>query len=223
MKKMTVIMILVLLVCVGLWGYRVTQAQDTATPAALKVGVVDVAKIMSECQECLDRDKMIQEKKQKVRAELTKMSGEADAMRQELENTLKPGSSEYLSQMQKWFDKMALREAYEKGQTQAFAADSQAWNEVFYKKMEAEIGKIARQDGFTLILDKDEVPLQARSASELSALIRTRKVLFSSASLDLTGKVLESMDRLYDREKSSGGEKPAAEKPAAVEIAPAAK
>jgi len=203
MKRITILLVLLVLVLVGGYGYRLSQAQQAGSNPGSRMGVIDMAKVLSECQEALDREKLIGEKRQAVRSKLSEMAEEASNLRQELENVLKPGTAEYHKQLQKWFDQMALQEAYEKGQTQAFTADAQAWMEVFYQKVEAEVAALAQQQGFSLVLDKDRLPLTARSASELSALIRTRKVIYADSALDLTSQVMEKLDAAYQREKAA--------------------
>jgi len=201
MKKTTALTLAVLIILIGLWDYRAGLAQP-AGPAPLKLAVVHVAKVLSECRENLDREKITREKERKIKAQLAQMESETNAIRQELENVLKPASPEYLTQMQNWFDKKALMEAFEQGQKQVFASETQAWMENLYKKFLEEVEKIAHAEQFTLVLAKDDMPLQDLKLTDLSAFIRSRKVLYHSTTIDLTAKVMENLDLAYNKEKT---------------------
>ena len=138
-----------LIVLAGLWGYRTTLAQPAASVRA-KLAVVNVAQVLTECQENLDREKTTREKEREIKAEIARMESDANTIRQELENILKPGSDEYQNQLLKWYNQRALRESYEQGQKQVFAAKTQAWMETLYRNFLAEVEKIARAEGITL-------------------------------------------------------------------------
>ena len=56
------------------------------------------------------------------------------------------------------------------------------------------VASVARQEGISLVLNKDETPTQSRSLADLFALIRTRQVLYSTPSLDITARVIEKLD-----------------------------
>jgi len=193
----------VLIILGGLWSYRLGRAQPTPTPT-LKVAVVDVSKVLTECQENLDREKAAREKERNIKAELTKMQSQAQDLREELENVLKPNSEEYQKQMLELYNKMALLEAYQKGQEKIFASETQAWMETFYQKFLDEVKKIARTEGVSLVLNKDEQPLRTPKLENLMTIIRSRKVLYNSATLDLTARVIQNLDQAYNRQKAAG-------------------
>jgi Skp family chaperone for outer membrane proteins len=184
------------------WCYRVSVAQTGGEPATLKIAVVNVAKVLSECQANLDREKTSKDIDKKINEELAQIKADADAMKGELESVLKSGTKEYNEKLQEWFNKRALFEARQKGQNQIFAAETQAWMESLYQKLLEEVAKVARQENVTLVLDKDDVTMKAEKIQDLYNLIRTRKVLYNAPTLDLTAKVLENMDRLYEQEKA---------------------
>jgi Skp family chaperone for outer membrane proteins len=201
MQKTSVIILAALIVLAGFWGYRTTQAQPAA-PVPAKLAVVNVAQVLTECQENLDREKTTREKEREIKAELARMESEANTIRQELENVLKPGSEEYQDQMLKWYNQRALMESYEQGQKQVFAAKTQAWMETLYQNFLSEVEKIARAEGITLVLNKDDLPPKDLKLTDLSAIIRNRKVLYHSPSLDISAKVMENMDRAYNQKKA---------------------
>jgi Skp family chaperone for outer membrane proteins len=184
------------------WCYRVGMAQTGGEPATLKIAVVNVAKVLSECQANLDREKTSKDTDKKINEELATIKRDADAMKEELEGVLKSGTKEYNDKLQEWFNKRALFEARQKGQNQIFAAETQAWMETLYHKLLEEVANVARQENVTLVLDKDDTTMKPEKIQDLYNLIRTRKVLYNTPTLDLTAKVLENMDRQYEQEKA---------------------
>lgn len=199
MKKAT----WMLTVLLGVMGYSFCLGQEaTEGSGPLKIGVVNVSKVLTECQENLDREKSIQEKQNQIKAKIQELETEANEIRNELENVLKPGSPESAARMQEWFNKMALKEAYEKGQMKSLETDTQVWTETLYQKFLDEVNRIARQKGLTLVLNKDEMSVRQRNLDDLLSMIRSRRILYSAPTLDLTAEVLENMDKAYEKEKA---------------------
>jgi Skp family chaperone for outer membrane proteins len=202
MKKTSVAVVVVVMALVAAWGYRASVAQTAASPGPAKMGVVNIIKVLTECQADVDYRNQNLDKKKKISAELERMKGEADAIQKELVSALAPGSEEYNKRMQDWIEKMTARKAYEESQNQLMTALTQAWMEQLYAKMVKEIAKIAHQDNLDLVLEFDDSPVETRNPSELEKTIMNRKVLYNSANLDLTGRVMEAMNKLYEAEKA---------------------
>ncbi len=203
MKKTTTLVIVLLLGIVASWGYQViqvrsSQAQNVAPAIPLKIAVVDVAKVLSKCQENQDHIKATQQREQQIKQKLDKLQAEADAIEADLKNAVQPGTKEYSQKLQTWFDKRALIEAQKQGQKQAFSSESQAWMQSLYAKFIDQITKIAQQENISLVLGKDSSPLQNRTLADLYSLISTRKMLYNAPSLDLTDKVLNNLDKQYE-------------------------
>ena len=205
MNKWTLSILTAALVAAGFLGFQATVAQPAPADAP-RFAAVNVMKALTECQENLDREKVIDQREQDFQTKLDQLKAEASEIRQELEQALKPGTPEYLERMQEFFNKMALAEAYDKGQRQAFAAETQAWMEMLYRKFLDQVAELARLEGLQIVFAKDELPIQqAENLGELTSAIRSRKVLFASPTLDITGRVMERMDRAYTQEKAAAG------------------
>ena len=202
MKKTTITIVLLGIILVCGWGLRNSRAQSSGSADLLKIGVVDVGKALTECQANLDREKQMKVKEQTINAEMDKLSGQADSLGQELKNALEPGSKEYMARLKEWFTIKAQFEALKDYQKESFTTLTQAHLEVLYERVLTAIASVARQEGITLVLNKDESSIQTRSLSDLFALIRTRQILYSSAGLDITGIVIEKMDLSYEQEKT---------------------
>jgi Skp family chaperone for outer membrane proteins len=194
MKKATVLSVLVILIIAAVWSYRTSVAQPGTTPP-LKVAVVNVSEVLTKCQENLDREDFVKEKEKEFTTKLNQLKAEADSIRQEIETAVKPGTKEHLELMQQYFDRSALYEAYRKGQPQVLAAETQAWMEALYQKFLDQVAELARVEGISVVLNKDEVP-------DIATMIRNRRLIYNSPSLDITARVMENLDRDYSRAKA---------------------
>jgi Skp family chaperone for outer membrane proteins len=194
MKKTTVLSIFVILMIAAVWSYRTSVAQPGTTPP-LKVAVVNVSEVLTKCQENLDREDFVKEKEKEFTTKLNQLKAEADSIRQEIETAVKPGTKEHLELMQQYFDRSALYEAYRKGQPQVLAAETQAWMEALYQKFLDQVAELARVEGISVVLNKDEVP-------DIATMIRNRRLIYNSPSLDITARVMENLDRDYSRAKA---------------------
>ena len=201
MKKTTVVILLALAALLAIWNFQVSQAQQNVD-GPLKIAVVNVTKVLTECQANLDREKLTRTKETEIKSKLAALDAESNVIRQELENALEPGSDEYKNQLIKWFDKMAQREAYEKAQKQIFAAETQAWMENIYQQFLDKIAQIAQSQNINVVINKDEIDLRPQNLNELTAMIRSRKVLFNSPNLDLTAQITEELDQAYNQKKA---------------------
>ncbi|MCK5272583.1 MAG: OmpH family outer membrane protein [Sedimentisphaerales bacterium] len=201
MKKNSMVIIFVAVIAAALWCYQASEAQSSAGPIALKMGVVNVAEILMSCQENLDREKEGMEKQRKIAEELKKLVTEAEAIKQELQNALQPGSDQFKERRKEWFHKEAQLQALKEYEKESLTIESQVWTESLYQKLLDEIKGVARQEGLSLVLNKDETKLKGRKLQDMFNMILSRKVLYSAPTLDITAKVLESLDVAYAKSR----------------------
>ena len=189
----------VILMVVGLVSvlYRMAYAQPETQPT--RIAVVNIGKVLSECRENLDRENESEVRSQKIQAELKRLGQEVDAISKELQNAVKPDSEEYSKILQEYFNKRALHEAFQKGQAEVMAAESQAWLENLYHTALNEIQRVAYQRQISLVFYKDEIESKPKKLADMYGIIRNRKVLYSSPSLDISADVIKQMDLAYEK------------------------
>lgn len=204
MKKAQMLMLMTTVIgAVGFWSFRTTGAHSAPAPGDVKIAVVSVTKVLTECQANLDRRDYEKGILDKIEADLKEMSAESDAIKEELQNALQPGTPEFMEKRKDWFMKQAELQALQEYQKEALTADKQAWTEVLYANLLVEIEAVARGQEITLVLNKDESSSKTRNLTELLNLIVSRKVLYNSPMLDITATVLERMNELHAQEKAS--------------------
>jgi len=204
MKNGVIIVIFMLLIGVLLVNYQPIQAQLLGPQAPTKIGVVNVYKVLSECQENIARQQLTMAKEQSLLQKLNAMSKQAEAIKAELDaDVLKPGSEEYKAQVLKLFELNGQIQSFQEGQQQLFAMETQAWMEGLYQKFLNQVATVAQQQRYTVILNNDESGVQMPDLDSLTNMIRTRKIVYRAIEIDITALILEKMNGEYNDELSN--------------------
>ena len=203
MSKTSWLLVVVLLVIVvGVIGYRATEAQPAAAPNA--VGVIDLAKVLLECQEYVDLQTEMKQRTQAIQAKLDDMSTEVEAMERELQEAVS-GADEHRDMLREYFTKRAEYEAFGKSQNAAFAMENQARFETIYKKAMEEIARVARQRALCLVLAIDGSDARAKLIAGFEQKVNPvidQRVLYASPTADITAVVIENLDTSYESSKN---------------------
>lgn len=168
MKKILTMTIVSLFLAAGL-----AMAQEVA-----KIGYVDMKKAMNDSKPgkaALDKlDKTAKEKQGKIDKEKKKL----ETMQADFEKKAKSMTDAEKQGKQKAFQEKV--QAFQKlvGQTQQEFTETQAeYTKSIFNDMKKAIAKIAKAEGFTLIIEKTDT-----------------SVLYSKDGLDLTDKVIDAMN-----------------------------
>ncbi|MCP4712363.1 MAG: OmpH family outer membrane protein [Planctomycetes bacterium] len=204
MKNGIIIVVFMLIIGALLIDYQPIQAQLLGPAPPVKIGVVNVSKVLSECQENLERQKLTQAKEASLSQQLNAMSKQAEAIKAELDaNVLKPGSEEYNAQVLKLYELNGQIQSFQDGQQQLFAIETQAWMEGLYQKFLGQVATVAQQQRYTVVLNNDESDVQMPDLNTLTNMIRTRKIVYRAVEIDITALILEKMNGEYALEQQS--------------------
>ena len=197
MNKTTVLTIGAIVLLAGIWNYRESVAQEAAAPAGHKIGVVNIADVLTQCKENRDREAAVLKKKDEIDAEFKALGDELRLLEQELQTVLQPGSPGFEERLDVRNQKAAWYEKFKQAKSQALDLETLVWLSDLYEKMNAEISRVANMKGLPLVLDKDNMDLKPKSLQELYNLIRGRKVLYSAPTIDISNEVLQNLDQAY--------------------------
>ena len=172
---------------------HVMAAGAGVSAGSQKIAVVSVKEIFQKSKKNDDyKNKMTAEQDQII-AQLEKLAKEVEALEADLK-TRKKGTDEYLKLMKDISEKKSSLESQKDYYQEQFKMKDQAWTEKLYLEVLAKVATVAKEKGFDLVLEKDDIELPAQSATELMLIIRTHKVLFFNENLDITNAVLAAMD-----------------------------
>jgi Skp family chaperone for outer membrane proteins len=191
--KNKVIVCLIAAMVIAFCGYERLFAEAKAPTGPTKIALVSVKTVFQNCKKNKEyKDKMNAEQ-DKVFAELKKVDADIKAIQADLD-TRKANSEDYLKLVKEITEKKAFLEGQKQYYQEQFKVKDQMWTEKTYVEVLNTVGRIAKQKGYDLVLEKDEVELPAASATELMLIIRTHKVLYYSEDLDITSEVLAAVD-----------------------------
>ena len=191
--KLMVLVVLIAAVFVLFAGFGFGKDAPSGDVKCLKVGVVSVRKIFQDCKRNAKyRQEMLAER-DKLEAELESLSKDIDASKSKLK-MLKPGTSDYLSDMKDVLDKQGSLQAKQEYYKRQMDMREQAVIEQLFKDVLKATAGVAKEKGFDLVFEKSEPDLPAANSSDLSGMISTYKVLYSSGCEDITDAVMAKVD-----------------------------
>ncbi|MBI9018259.1 MAG: OmpH family outer membrane protein [Phycisphaerae bacterium] len=181
------------------------QAQSGSATMATKVVAVDVAKTLSVCKESIEREQDQNKKAAVINEKLTAYDKKAKAILAGLKEGFEPDSELYNQQMQEFFKVKAEAEALQGYETKRMERENRVWVEMLYGKLLAATSDIAKQQGATLVVNLDGIPMQDSNITieNLYKIISNRKVLYVANQCDITDSVIELMDAAYAEAKKN--------------------
>jgi Skp family chaperone for outer membrane proteins len=177
-------------------AFEYSRAQPMAAPAAStsKIGVVSLSGVFNKCQSQAQYRKQVDESAAKSRADLDVLTKQVETEKAQI-NTLKPGSSDYLKQVQSYLEKQAQLEARTEYLKQQRSVEDRQWFEKLYAEILKIVPALAQEKKLDLVLERTEPSLSsAQSGDQLMTMVQTHKVLYSSGCVDLTDEVVARLD-----------------------------
>jgi len=184
------------------------SAAEGARP--LKIGVVDVDKMLREYKKSDDLYKKISEDYKPLEDALKKKLDMIVADRRKLEDSGRDGKSvEFLRDKQALELRIAeLQTEERKFLTERNAAELKAMNDV-WDDLTAFVAKLAKDKGLDLVIKQQLRPTDAKSKDSFYRNVSGCTVLYHTDQLDLTDELLKAMNAEYER----GGDKAPAPEP----------
>ncbi len=190
--KVTVLSFLIVLVILFV-GYEYSGAELKADKPSSKIGVVSIQRIFQECKRNVKYEEESAAERNKLNAELEKLSKEIEAEEAGLK-TLKSGSGAHMAQVKEVLIKRANLQAEQEFYKRQIELKYQRWIEELYKDILRETSVVAEQKGLDLVQVKDEIEFPALSVNDAMMAIRTHKLLYSGGCLDITDEVMTRLD-----------------------------
>ncbi len=194
MKKNNILIIILLgaliVVCIG---YSRSWAQASRQILPAKVGVVNVDLVFRNSRRHAKWKIQMDTEMSKLQAKMDKLradgaAAEADMLMREV------GSPDYMRLMSDYLDKVAEADARNKYYEQEMILKGVQWMTKLYSEIRSIVEKTAKLRKLDIVLVANEVVLPALSATELSSVIRTNKILYHTDEIDITEEVIAQLD-----------------------------
>jgi len=191
-KSMNIVVCAAFLALVNVAG-GAEKSAASSEGKCLKIGVVSVRKIFQDCRRNVKYRQDLSAERDKMAAELEKLSKEIDADKASLK-TLKTGTPDYTALMKEIFEKQGKLQAQQEFyKRQMDIRESQVIESLFKDVLKAT-AEVAKAKGLDLVLEQSEPDLPASNANELTLTISTHKVLYYAGCPDITAEVLAKVD-----------------------------
>jgi Skp family chaperone for outer membrane proteins len=192
MKGRTVVTTLVVCAIALLATRQYGRAESQPAAAASKIGVVSVRGAFNGSKKHAQYRALALKRQSQARAQIELLTKEIEAEDAELK-TLKPGTPDYMKQLQATLEKRAKLDSQQEYLKQQRALEDKKWMEDLYQEVLRIVNDLAKERGLDLVLERTE-PEFPISSDELMLTVSTHKVLYAGGCIDLTNDVIARLD-----------------------------
>jgi len=177
-----------------------TEGQGAA-PAAARIAVVDVEKVFNDLTERTKVEADINTRIADLQKWQQDQKKDIDGIQADL-GVLKPDTPEYNKRLDA-LNRAAISIKVESDFRQRQIEQEKAIQlENLYRKVIDSVERVAKQDGYDVVLFKDNTPsLRGANQQQIAALIQVRKCLYSAPQLDLTDRVKTMLNNDFANRK----------------------
>ncbi len=165
-----------------------------------KIGVVDIGRVFEKYQKRIDLDQELKEQEKEFQDEVNKKRKEIIDLDEETQ-LLDLGSESRSSNENLMERKNVELEGYAKFAERQLLKKYKDFFENTYQEVVQKVEEIGAQEGFDLIIKKEEADLKSGQISDLQFKIGIRTVLYHSDSVDITLDVADTLNASYSKEK----------------------
>ena len=171
-----------------------------ADAEGLKIGVVDISGVFEKYEKRRALDQSLKDMEKEFQNEINQKKKEIINLDEETQ-LLDLGSDSRRKNEELLERKTAELEGYAKFAERQLLRRYKDFFETIYDTVVKEVEVIGNNGGFDLIIKKEEPELNSGQISDLQFKIGIRTVLYHSNSVDITIKVIESLNANYLKEK----------------------
>ena len=179
----------VMLIMLGLTSSLYSQ-QGTS----VKIGVVDLQEVSTRFEKWKRLAKKLEEETEASNKKLGEREKSIGTSQEKLKNFERGSDTAREIEVQIFKAQGDLKSFFEREQERLKSMAEKLGGDLL-DNIEEVIKKYGRQNGFTLIIKKEEVPLQGRDWQELRSYVSRKAVMYYAANIDLTEKIVEILNR----------------------------
>jgi Skp family chaperone for outer membrane proteins len=171
-----------------------------AVAEGFKIGVVDISGVFEKYEKRKDRDQELKDLEKQFQNEINEKRKEMINLDEETQ-LLDLGSESRRKNVDLLERKNVELEGYAKYAERQLLRRYKDFFEDIYDTVVKEVEAIGIKERFDLIIKKEEPELKSGQISDLQFKIGIRTVLYHSKAVDVTSKVIESLNANYLKEK----------------------
>jgi Skp family chaperone for outer membrane proteins len=200
--KLTFIRVLTMCLAFALLASLICTNINLANAEAeeFKIGIVDISSVFEKYQKRIDLDQELKEQEKGFQDEINKKRKEIIDLDEEIQ-LLDLGSESRSSNENMLERKNVELEGYAKFAERQLLKKYKDFFENIYQEVVHKVEEIGKQEGFGLIIKKEESDVKSGKISDLQFKIGIRTVLYHSDSVDITLDVIDILNASYSKEK----------------------
>lgn len=182
------------LTAAGFYGSAIGQTAAPASPT--RVAVCDIEEIYGNYSRATDLVAKLNQNREALRAENEERGRAISAIQMELEG-LKEGSQEYQDRYNEVQRLTIERQAWLQFKEAVTLREHSRLTSQMYDEINQAVETIAKEAGYQIVLFKQRPELRGGETRDVLEQIRSRKVLYSDPSVDITQAVLTRLNDAY--------------------------
>ena len=163
-----------------------------------KIGIVDIGSVFEKYQKRIDLDQELKEQEKGFQDEINKKRKEIIDLDEETQ-LLDLGSESRNSNENLLERKNVELEGYAKFAERQLLKKYKDFFESIYQEVVQKVEEIGKQEGFDLVIKKEESEVKSGKISDLQFKIGIRTVLYHSDSVDITLDVIDALNTSYSK------------------------
>jgi Skp family chaperone for outer membrane proteins len=198
--KLTFVRVPIMCIVVALLASLICTKINLATAEAeeFKIGIVDISSVFEKYQKRIDLDQELKEQEKGFQDEINKKRKEIIDLDEETQ-LLDLGSESRNSNENLLERKNVELEGYAKFAERQLLKKYKDFFENIYQEVVQKVEEIGKQEGFDLVIKKEESDVKSGKISDLQFKIGIRTVLYHSDSVDITLDVIDALNTSYSK------------------------
>jgi len=173
-------------------------AQGQASGASKSpVAVLDVQAVFDQLDERTQIQANLQTQKEELRQEAEDRRQQVNQLQQDL-SILQPGSDQYKQKQRQAQLKAIELKAWMEFQNRRVESENALQLERLYRDVVQAAGRVAEENGFELVLLREEVDFENLKPKQVGAKIYNRKVVWAKSGLDISDLVIQRMNTEFN-------------------------
>ncbi|MBL7215248.1 MAG: OmpH family outer membrane protein [Phycisphaerae bacterium] len=174
-------------------AYQQGSLHADAAAAPAKIAVVDVTKVIKNCQKFKTWQEEKQKEVQQIEAVFKTMQDELAALNENLKIRT-PGSEDHRKLAKEFIEKKTTLQAKDAAYKEIWESEKEQWTEQLYQELLSVIDTVATKKGFDIIIANEELNLKDPMRPDIMQTIVTKKLLYHNSKYDITEEILAALD-----------------------------
>lgn len=182
-------------------GWVSLQGQNTSGPRPVTVAVVDVQEVFKNMAEKTTVEADITRRGEQMQKQTQDKAQEIKALEADL-SILGPDSNAYKETEAKAQEKTIALRVWRELEEQKLEREKAVQMERLYLKVAEAASRLAKKNGYDLVLYKDQTEsAKGRNQQQVATIINMRKVIYSAPDMDVTSQITQMLNNEFNNKK----------------------